>query len=105
MSSTTQTVLVHYGGAVVATALAVLLRSLLDPVVGGSLPLATLYGAVAFAAWFGGYRHALLAMILGYLACDYLFIEPRGKVLVLDARNLIGLLLYLFSCTVIISFG
>jgi hypothetical protein len=44
----------RYGGAVVFTALAVLVRSLLDPVLGDSLPLATLYGAVAFAAWLGG---------------------------------------------------
>jgi PAS domain-containing protein len=105
MNSTTRTILLHYGGAVVCTALAVLARSLLDPVVGDYLPLATLYGAVAFAAGLGGYRPALLALVLGYLACDYLFIEPRGTVLHLDARNLVGLILYLFSCAVIIGFG
>src|SRR6516162_5580446 len=105
MSRTTQTILLHYGGAVVFTALAVLVRSLLDPVVGDYLPLATLYGAVAFAAWLGGYRPALLAVILGFLACDYLFIEARGKVLLLDARNLVGLIPYLYSCAVIIAFG
>src|SRR5215469_2642353 len=105
MNRTARTILLHYGGAVVCTALAVLARSLLDPVVGDYLPLATLYGAVAFAAWLGGYRPALVAVVLGYLACDYLFIEPRGKVLLLDARNLVGLILYLFSCAVIIGFG
>jgi PAS domain S-box-containing protein len=94
-----------YGGAVVFTALAVLLRWRLDPWLGDYLPLATLYGAIAFAAWLGGYRPALLAVILGYLACDYLFIEPRRKVLVLNDRNLSGLILYLFSCAIIIGFG
>src|SRR5262245_50948769 len=105
MNRTARTILLHYGGAVVGTALAVLARSLLDPVVGDYLPLATLYGAVAFAAWLGGYRPALVAVVLGYLACDYLFIEPRGRALLLDARNLVGLILYLFSCAVLIGFG
>src|SRR5436309_5558628 len=95
----------HYGGAVVFTALAVLLRWLLDPWLGDHLPLATLYGAVAFAVWVGGYRPALLPLVVGYFACDYLFIEPRGKVLLLDAQNLIGVILYLLSCGIIIGFG
>src|SRR5262249_2271003 len=76
-----------------------------DPLMGDHLPLATLYGTVAFAVWFGGYRPALLAAALGYLACDYLFIEPRGSVLFLDAPNLIGLILYLFSCSIITGLG
>ena len=96
MRRPTRTILLPYGGAVVFTALAVLVRSLLDPVLGDSLPLATLYGAVAFAAWLGGYRPALLAVVLGYLACRYLFIEPRGKIQLADARSLVGLILYPF---------
>jgi hypothetical protein len=39
------------------------------------------------------------------LACDYLFVEPRGKVFPLDPRNLIATILYLFCCTAIIGFG
>src|SRR6516225_2465614 len=105
MRGKTRTILLNYGGAVLFTALAVLLRWLLDPWLGDYLPLATLYGAVAFAAWAGGYRPALLAVVLGYLACGYLFIEPRGQVLLLDARTLLGLLLYVFSCAVILGFG
>jgi K+-sensing histidine kinase KdpD len=105
MGGTTRTVLLHCGGAVVFTPLAVLVRSLLDPVVGDYLPLATPNWAVALASRLGGYGPALLAVVLGYLACDYLFIAPRGKVLVLDTRNLIGLILYLFSCAIIIGFG
>ena len=56
---------------------AVLLRLLLDPLMGESLPLVTLFGAVAAAVWLGGYRPAILVGIVGYLACDYLFIQPR----------------------------
>jgi PAS domain S-box-containing protein len=105
MRSKTQTILWWYGGAAAFTALAVLLRWLLDPWLGDSRPFSTLFGAVALAVWIGGYRPALLAVILGFLACAYLFVEPRGKLLPLDARNLIGLVLSLFSCAAIIVFG
>ena len=46
---------------------------------GDALPLVTLFGAVAAGVWMGGYRPAILVAILGYLACSYLFIEPRGR--------------------------
>jgi PAS domain S-box-containing protein len=64
-----------------------------------------LYGAVALAVWLGGYRPALLAAVLGYLACDWLFIEPRGTFGLGIARNLIGLVAYLVSCGIIVGFG
>ena len=55
-----------------------LLRWLLDPVMGDALPLVTLFGAVAAAVWVGGRGPAVGVALLGYLACEYLFIEPRG---------------------------
>src|SRR5690242_7841146 len=100
-----RTVLRHYGGAVAATALAVLARALLQPALGDAQPLGTLYGAVAFAVWLGGYRPALLAVVLGYLACDYLFIAHPGNVSPHDARDLAELALYLLSCAVIVGLG
>ena len=39
---------------------ALLLRWLLDPLMGDALPLVTLFGAVAAAVWLGGYRLAIL---------------------------------------------
>jgi two-component system CheB/CheR fusion protein len=96
---------IAYLAAVAATAAAVLLRLLMDPLVGDFLPLATLYGAVAFAVWVGGYRPALLAMLRGYFSCHYLFIQPRGTLSFGDIHDIIGLLLYLLSCLTIISFG
>jgi PAS domain S-box-containing protein len=94
-----------YALAIGVLVAAVLLRWLLDPVMGDALPLVTLFGAVAAAVWVGGYRPAIIVAILGYLACAYLFIPPRGR-LGLDApANLVGLIAYLFTCSVIIGFG
>jgi PAS domain S-box-containing protein len=91
--------------AIVFTAAMVALRWLLDPWLDNRLALVTIYAAVAAAVWFEGYRPALLAAIFGYLACDYLFIEPRGGFAFQDVPVLIGLAAYFFTCAFIIGFG
>jgi PAS domain S-box-containing protein len=91
--------------AFAALVAAVLLRWLLDPVLGNSLPLVTLFGAVAATVSMGGYRLAVTVAILGYLACHYLFIEPRGEISLSTAENVVGLIAYLFTCSLIIAIG
>ena len=93
-----------YAVAVLALAGAVLLRWLLDPLMGDSLPLVTLFGAVAAAVWVGGFRPALLVTIVGYLACHYLFIEPR-LTFAFRTMDAVGLVAYLFTCALIIGIG
>ena len=88
-----------------AVAAAVLLRWILDPLMGDAFPLVTLFGAIAAAVWLGGYRVAIPISLIGYIACHYLFIEPRGEFEVTDTANLVGLVAYLFTCTLIIVFG
>jgi len=88
----------------VALATALLLRWLLDPLMGNALPLVTIFGAVAAAVWLGGYRLAIPVTVLGYLACSYLFIPPRGS-FDLSRADFVGLIAYLFTCSLIIAFG
>ena len=88
-----------------AVAAAVLLRWILDPLMGDAFPLVTLFGAVAAAVWLGGYRVAIPITLIGYIACHYLFIEPRGQIDVTGTANLVGLVAYLFTCALIIVFG
>ena len=96
---------VTYGVALAALVAAVLLRYLLDPWLGDTLPLVTLFGAVAAAEWVGGYRPATAVVILGYLACNVLFIEPRGGFGLNVPADMIGAIAYLFTCLLIIGFG
>jgi PAS domain S-box-containing protein len=65
----------------------------------------TLFGAVAAGVWLGGYRPALLVALVGYLACAYLFIPPRGGLAIEGARNIAGLIAYFTTCAIIIAFG
>ena len=88
-----------------AIVLAVLARWLLDPVMGDTLPLVTIFGGVAVAVWLGGYRLAIPAALLGYGACHYLFIEPRGHFDLGSSTNVVGLAAYLFTCSLIIAIG
>jgi PAS domain S-box-containing protein len=84
---------------------AVLLRYVLDRWMGDSLPLVTLFGAVAAAVWIGGYRPAILVGILGYLACEFLFIQPRLAFALRGVGDVIGLSAYVFTCALIVVFG
>jgi PAS domain S-box-containing protein len=88
-----------------ALVLALLLRWILDPFLGDALPLVTLFGAVAVAVWVGGYRVAILVALVGLLACHYLFIEPRGYIVLNDLPNFVGLIAYLLTCALIIGFS
>jgi PAS domain S-box-containing protein len=97
--------LVAYALSLAALAAALLLRWVLDPVMGNTLPLVTLFGAVAAAVWVGGYRPAVLVAVLGYVACDYLFIPPRGHLELVSVGHAVGAAAYLFTTTVIITFG
>src|SRR5215510_14163520 len=72
---------------------------------GDTLPLVTLFGAVAAAVWLGGYRPAIIVGILGYMACDYLFIHPRGYLGLNALKNIVGFVAYLFTCSLIVGFG
>jgi PAS domain S-box-containing protein len=95
----------YYGIGLAAVALAVLVRWALDPLMGDTLPLVTLFGAVAAAVWLGGYRLAIMVAVLGYLACHVLFIPPRGQLDLTTSANIVGLVAYLFTCSLIIIFG
>src|SRR5262245_61401612 len=94
-----------YALSIAALAAAVALRFALDPVLGDALPFVTLFGAVAVAAWAGGYRPAVLVAVLGYLAVLYFFIAPRGLFELDSEANVVGLLAYFFTCLVIVGFG
>lgn len=94
-----------YALGLAAILLAVFLRWALDPLMGDALPLVTLFGAVAAAVWVGGYRVAIPVTLIGYAACHYLFISPRGHFDLSNRANLVGLIAYLFTCSLIIFFG
>jgi PAS domain S-box-containing protein len=91
--------------ALAALVAALAVRWLLDPLMGDSLPLVTVFAAVAAAVWVGGYPVAVAVAVVGYLACDYLFIAPRARIELGDVGHAAGMVAYLVTCTFIIGFG
>ena len=88
-----------------ALILAVLIRLALEPLMGDSLPLVTLFGAVAAAVWLGGYRLAIPITLAGYVAGNFLFMPPRYELDFANVENQVGFVAYLFTCSLIILFG
>ena len=88
-----------------ALAAAVLLRGLLDPVMGDALPLVTLFGAVG-AGGVGGRLASGRAGRRPRLPRLRLSVHRSARQLGLDrSANLVGLVAYLFTCALIIGIG
>src|SRR5262245_13169691 len=67
---------VRYGTALLAVALATLLRVLLSATFGSRLPFTTYFIAVIVVAIYCGLRPALVVMFLGAVIGTYLFVLP-----------------------------
>jgi len=66
--------------ALVATAVATLVRMGLAPLVGPNAPYSIYLLAVVATAWVGGFWPGLTATFLGYLAAELFFVQPNGAV-------------------------
>jgi PAS domain-containing protein len=73
---------------------------------GQAFPLATMFSAVTFAVWWGGWGPALLTAVTGYLLAPFAFdrIPPlfRGD---LNPTDILSLVVYLLSNASIIVLG
>ncbi len=100
-------VLIQYSVAIGATAAAVYLRVLLNPLLGHRLPFITLYAAIAVTVCFGGWQPALLATLLGYGAAYLAFIrtEPGSTLSFDQPGGLAGLGAFLASSLLLIGLG
>lgn len=86
----------RYGLAVLAVAVAWLVRQALDRVLGDAQAFPTFYVTVALVAWWAGWRPAVLALILGYLTADWFFLPPRYSLGAEDWKNVVELVTYFF---------
>ena len=95
----------RYLWAVVSVAAAIGSRRLLDPVVGNQFPFATIFFAVLVTAWYGGFRPALVAVVLGVLGSDFFLLPPRGSFQLATMQEQIGLLLFIATSASIAVLG
>lgn len=72
----------QYSIAVLGVIVAALLRAALDPILQSDLPFFLFVIPILLAGWYGGLGPGLLATFLSLLTGDYLFVSPRGAILV-----------------------
>ena len=86
-----------YSLAILIALLAVLLRVALQPVLGDYSPYTVALLATVFVAWYGGFGPGLVTLLLSGVAAVYLFVPPRGQVVLDDLPKQFGLGLFLFT--------
>jgi PAS domain S-box-containing protein len=92
--------------AALAVVIALALRYLLDRWIGATIPLVTLYGAVAAAEWLAGAPSAIAAALVGFAGFVYLFPHPvTGSSGLAQVGGPVGLFAYLFTSSLIVGFG
>ena len=106
MPLTTSSTLSKYGIALLAIAGAILIRAALTPWMGGTFPLATMFSAVAFVVWYGGWAPALVTAVGGWFAAGFFFRGGQGFVGPSFGFNeAVALVVYLFSNLSVIVLG
>jgi signal transduction histidine kinase len=93
-----QSIVPRFFLAVSTAVLAVLLRGLLDPVLGHVAFYATVYMTVAFCALVAGLAPAVLNAVLGFAGIFYFFVDPRHSVSIprSEVHGVIGFVLVSF---------
>jgi PAS domain S-box-containing protein len=93
--------LLRYGAAILAVVAITLIRAALTPLIGPTnFPFTLYFCAVMFAAWFGGFRPAVVSIALSLLAGDWFFAAPHGTLRVSGRDDQIAMLM-----VVLVGFG
>jgi len=95
----------RYAVALLVTGATLLIRVLLNPVLGDEIPYVMLFAAVAFSAWFCGTGPSITAVAFGVLGTRYWLVKPTHTLDLPDTPQALGILVFLFTSGVIIAFG
>lgn len=89
--------LTRYLASLVTVAVCLLLRGLLEPIIGNQSPYVILLGAAMLSAWFGGFGPGVFAVLLSAVGADYFFIHPRFSVFGAGIRHDAGVALFVLE--------
>src|ERR1700751_2807339 len=92
----------RYAVALLSTAVALLVRLALNPVLGDYLPYITLFPAAAFCAWYCGVGPSVLGVIVALIGAKYWFILPVHSLRILGTAQVVGILAFLLVSSVLV---
>lgn len=95
----------RYGIAILSAIVAVLLRWILDPILGHVAFYITIYIAVAFCAVVSGPGPATLTGVLGFVGVFYWFVDPRQSPLSIRPSQIHAIIGCFLVCGVLILLG
>lgn len=96
----------RYVLAVAIAGLAILLRRLLNPLLGTNNPYHTVWPAVVLSAWYCGLGPSIVTAALSWLGVWYWFIPPTGSFSVEDPKSVVsGMIGFLAFAGLIIALG
>jgi two-component system sensor histidine kinase/response regulator len=90
-----------YGVALAASAVTLLIRLMLKPVLGNAIPQMTFFPAVMIAAYFGGFWPGMLAAVLSAVAANYFLAEQTPSFHVSNTNDVAALILFVLVGTII----
>ncbi len=82
--------------AILASAMALLLRGAVDGLAGNDLIFVLPLLAVVFVSWQHGFGPAIVTLLITMFGMTYFFIEPRGSLLITSFGNQVALALFFF---------
>jgi signal transduction histidine kinase len=95
----------RYSVGLAVGVLAILLRGLLDPLLGHVAFYVTVYIGIAFSALVCGFAPAVLAAGVGFLGILYWFIDPRYSLSISRQSEIHGIIGFFLVSTVLIALG
>jgi signal transduction histidine kinase len=95
----------RYAIALVSAAISILLRAVLEPLLGHAGFYVTVYLAVIFCALVCGVWPSILSAVLGTAGVVYWFVDPRGSLVIHDRRELHGFVACVLVCPALIALG
>src|SRR5215472_1493563 len=96
---------VRYGQAIFAAVAALILRKLLNPLLGADNAYHTAWAAVVFSVWFCGLRPAIVTTAVTFIGIWYWFLPPHGSFAIHSYSVLFGMMSFLFFSGVIVALG
>lgn len=95
----------RYAVALLAMGAALGLRSVFQPILGGSMQYVSLSAATVFAAWYCGLGPAIVSTIVGIVAANMLFLPPYLPLGRYSEREIVGEVLFVAFSAAIIALG
>ncbi len=95
----------EYGVAIGATLLAFLLRLSIDSYLEDRLAYAAFLVAIAVTTWYGGIGSSLVAVVLGGLIANWVFVRPSNTLSISELEDQAGIAVYMTISFALVGFA